>query len=204
MHEVEVEIVETQVGERLAARGDDVLFGVLVVPQLRGDPDLLALDPAADDLLKRSADEVLVAVNRRAVEVPIADLGRACEPLRRPLSARRCRSRTSPARSPASSRRCANVSAESPPGRRPSPRSRRSVLMSVSRLRSYCRSRPTPIAPRGPALISSSPSRRPLRLAQSPQGATRRIPRLRVADSLACGAPCALFSQFERLNVSGF
>ena len=36
--QVQVEIVQLQVFERLLAGGDNLLFGVLVVPQLRGDP----------------------------------------------------------------------------------------------------------------------------------------------------------------------
>ena len=44
--QVHVQVIEPQVGERLAARGDHIDFGVLVVPQLGGDPEFLALDAA--------------------------------------------------------------------------------------------------------------------------------------------------------------
>ena len=134
MHEEHVEIIETQVGERLAARGDHVLFSVLVVPYLRGDPELLALDPAPDDRFERGADGVLVSVHRRAIEVPVADRGRALD-RRGDLGRRHTdRSRMSRAPRPASWRRCTIASAGSPPGRQADPVSP-TMLMPVPRLR---------------------------------------------------------------------
>jgi hypothetical protein len=42
----------------------DVVFAVLVVPQLGGDPELFALDSAAEDCLEGGADFGLIAVDR--------------------------------------------------------------------------------------------------------------------------------------------
>ena len=47
MHEIEIKIIQAQVGKRLAAGSDDIVLAVLVVPQLRGDPQLLAANVAA-------------------------------------------------------------------------------------------------------------------------------------------------------------
>ena len=75
MDEIEVEVVEAQVGERLAAGSDDVVLAVLVVPQLGGDPELFAFDSSAEDLLKGGADGAFVAVDGCAIEVPVAECG---------------------------------------------------------------------------------------------------------------------------------
>ena len=77
VHQEQVESVETQVGERLLARGDYVLFAMLVVPQLRCDPKFLPFDAAADDRFERRADRSLVSIDRSAVEMPVADRRRA-------------------------------------------------------------------------------------------------------------------------------
>ena len=76
VHQIEIQVVEPQVGERLAAGGDHIGFGVLVVPQLRGDPEFLALTPPRR-ISRATADLGLVAVDRRAIEMPVADRGRA-------------------------------------------------------------------------------------------------------------------------------
>eukprot|EP00965_Chrysotila_dentata_P246748 6207345-Pleurochrysis_carterae.AAC.3 len=49
MHEIEVDVVELQVGERLAARHLDVLGRVVRIPQLGRDPQLLATHEALVD-----------------------------------------------------------------------------------------------------------------------------------------------------------
>ena len=72
MHQVGVEVVEAQVGEGLPAGRDDVAGSVLVVPELGGDPELIAGEPLED-----TADLRLVFVDGGAVEVPVADLERA-------------------------------------------------------------------------------------------------------------------------------
>ncbi len=50
---------------------------MLVVPELRRDPKIFAPDSAAENFLKRIADLGLVAVNRSAIEVPVAGCGGA-------------------------------------------------------------------------------------------------------------------------------
>ena len=77
MDQVHVQVVELQVGERLAEGRDDVGFGVLVVPELAGDPELLARDAAGDDLAQGEADAVFVAVDAGAIEVAVAHGGGA-------------------------------------------------------------------------------------------------------------------------------
>ena len=74
VHQVKIEILEAQIFERLLARSAQVI--VLVVPHLRRDPKLLALVARAKQLCKSRADAFLVAINRRAVKVPVADGGR--------------------------------------------------------------------------------------------------------------------------------
>src|ERR1700733_1797631 len=77
MDKVKVEIIEAQIGKRLAARRNHVVLAVLVVPKLGCHPQLLALDAASQNDLKRSSDLGLIAINRSAIEVPIASRGGA-------------------------------------------------------------------------------------------------------------------------------
>ena len=56
MHQVKIEVVEAQISERPAAGGDHVALAMLVVPELRGNPKIFALEAAADNLFKRCAD----------------------------------------------------------------------------------------------------------------------------------------------------
>jgi hypothetical protein len=81
VHQVEVEILEAQIGKRLAARGNHIVFAVLVVPKLRGHPEFLALDAACQNRFKRCADFGLIAVDRSAIEMPVANRGRAANSL---------------------------------------------------------------------------------------------------------------------------
>ena len=73
MHHVEVEVIELEISERLLAGGDNVVFAVFVVPELGGDPELLAAQPAAKELPEDAPDPVFVAIHRCAVEVPVTD-----------------------------------------------------------------------------------------------------------------------------------
>ena len=73
MDEIEVEIIEPQIGERLLAGGDHVLRGVLVVPELGGNPQLLPLDARGHHFSQRAADLSFIAVNGGAVEVPVTN-----------------------------------------------------------------------------------------------------------------------------------
>ena len=77
--QVHVQVVELQVGERLAEGRDDVGFGVLVVPELAGDPQLLARDAARDDLLQNEANSIFVAIDAGAIEVAVAHGGGALD-----------------------------------------------------------------------------------------------------------------------------
>src|ERR1039458_8751534 len=66
-------VVELQVGQRLAEGRDDIGFRVLIVPELAGDPELLAGDAAGDDLAQGEANAVLIAIDAGAIEVAVAD-----------------------------------------------------------------------------------------------------------------------------------
>ena len=77
MNQVQVEIVQLQVFERLLAGGNHVLFIVLVVPQLRSDPQVFALDAGLHGFAERLPDQMLVAVDGGAVDVAITNLNRA-------------------------------------------------------------------------------------------------------------------------------
>ena len=79
MHEEQIKIVETQVGQRFLARSDHVVFAVLVVPQFRCDPEFLALFPP---WIISSSDAPTAAsflVHRRAIEMPVAHRGCALD-----------------------------------------------------------------------------------------------------------------------------
>ena len=71
--EIEVKVVELEVAQGLFAGGDDVIFVMLVVPELGGDPELFALDAGAHDLLEGFTYKVFVAVDGGAVKVAIAE-----------------------------------------------------------------------------------------------------------------------------------
>jgi hypothetical protein len=63
VHQVEVEVIEPQIGKRIAAGNDYIALAVLVVPQLRSDPKLLALHSSAKNLLQRRAHGMLIAIH---------------------------------------------------------------------------------------------------------------------------------------------
>ena len=65
-------VVEAQVGQGALAGRHDVVLAVPVVPQLGGDPQILAPDAAGDDLAERPPDLPFVAVDRGGVEVAVA------------------------------------------------------------------------------------------------------------------------------------
>src|ERR1039458_1829023 len=83
MNEVEVEVVEAQIGERLAARSDHLILAVFVVPKLRSNPEVFALDAAAKDLLECGANLCFIAIDRGAIEVTIAGGSSALDSLDR-------------------------------------------------------------------------------------------------------------------------
>jgi hypothetical protein len=77
MHQVEIEIVELQIAQRPFTGSNHVIFTVLVVPKLGGDPKLFSTKAIVERILEGFADSVLVAVYRRTIEVPIANRGGA-------------------------------------------------------------------------------------------------------------------------------
>ena len=68
--EVEVDVVEAELFEALAQRPLGLFGTVAVVPQLRGDEELVAGDPG---LRNRSAHALLIAVDGCRVDVAVAD-----------------------------------------------------------------------------------------------------------------------------------
>ena len=72
VHQVHVEIIQTEVCQRFAACQDDVVRRVFVVPKLRGDPQLLTPDSLGEERLQRGSDAFFVAVDRRAIQVAIS------------------------------------------------------------------------------------------------------------------------------------
>jgi hypothetical protein len=76
MYEIEIEIVETQITKGLLACGDDVALTVFVVPQLGCDPQVVLPNPGIENRLQRLADEVLVPIDRGAVEMPVSQIHR--------------------------------------------------------------------------------------------------------------------------------
>ncbi len=78
--EVQVDVLEAEPLERRVHRGEGLLRALVVVEQLRRDEELVARDAGVGD---RLADAFLVAVDRRGVDVAVADLERvADDPLR--------------------------------------------------------------------------------------------------------------------------
>ncbi len=76
MHQVKVQIIQLQIGQRLSAAGDHVPFGVLIVPQLAGDPEFLARNPAGHNVPKGETDSIFVAVDAGAIEMAVTGLRR--------------------------------------------------------------------------------------------------------------------------------
>ena len=72
MHQVQIKVAKTQVPEGLFAGRDYIIFAVFVIPQLRGDPRLLALDTAPQNSLQRVPNLVFVAIHGSTIEVPIS------------------------------------------------------------------------------------------------------------------------------------
>ena len=70
--------MQSQICQRLLTRGDYVSFAMLVIPQLRGNPQLIAPD-ASKDVLQGETDLALVSVDGRTIEVPISDYSGALD-----------------------------------------------------------------------------------------------------------------------------
>ena len=72
VHQVEIQVVELQVVEGFFQGRLHVFRGVGAVPQLRGDPQVLAADGAGGERFRQGlAHFRLVAVNAGAVDVPV-------------------------------------------------------------------------------------------------------------------------------------
>jgi len=75
MDEIEVEIVELELPQTGFERGTHVLGSMSIIPQLAGDPDVLSLGVARlERIAERPADLFFILIDRRAVDMPIADL----------------------------------------------------------------------------------------------------------------------------------
>ena len=70
--QIQVQVVEAQVGQRAPERRQDVVGRMPIVPQLGRDPELVACHAARLDALEGDADLSLVPVDGCAVEVPVA------------------------------------------------------------------------------------------------------------------------------------
>ena len=66
-----------QVTQRLHEGRHNVGFAMLVVPQLGGDPQILAPHATGHNLLQGRPDQMFIAIDRCAVKVPVADRRRA-------------------------------------------------------------------------------------------------------------------------------
>lgn len=71
-HTVQVKVIDTELLEGQVQILLDILRIVMVVPQLRGDEELLSLDDGRDDLLQSSTNFLLVAVDQSTIDVPVA------------------------------------------------------------------------------------------------------------------------------------
>lgn len=71
-----IEVVELQLGQGVIKSSLDILWGVLVIPQLGGDEDVLSLQAGniSECALDALADFLLVAVDLGQVKVTVADL----------------------------------------------------------------------------------------------------------------------------------
>jgi hypothetical protein len=71
MDQIAIQIVELQTLEARLERARHALGTVIVVPELRGDEQLLpSHGPAVEGVLQRASDDVFVAVELRAIQMP--------------------------------------------------------------------------------------------------------------------------------------
>ena len=82
MHQVQVQVIQPQVGQRLPECRDDVFLGVLVVPKLGRHPQFLTPNAARHHVLQGGADPILVAVYCRTIKMAIPYLRRPAHGLR--------------------------------------------------------------------------------------------------------------------------
>jgi len=72
--QIKIEVVELEILERFMKRGDDILLGMLVIPQLGSDPEVFPVHAIIHELFECRTDEMLVAVNSRAIKVPVTEM----------------------------------------------------------------------------------------------------------------------------------
>jgi hypothetical protein len=82
MHQIQVQVLEFQIGERLTAGRDHIRLVVLVVPEFRSDPEFLTGYSALDGFSQDRTNAVLVAIYRGTIDVPVAPLDGALDSLR--------------------------------------------------------------------------------------------------------------------------
>src|ERR1700752_4069742 len=73
VNQIKIEIIDLEVSQRIFASRNDFAFPMFIVPKLRGDPDLIAAQAFSEDSLEHAPDSVLIAINRRAIEMAIAN-----------------------------------------------------------------------------------------------------------------------------------
>ena len=76
MNEVEVQVVDLQVLERLLTGRNHVRFMMSVVPQLRRNPEIFARYTRLHRVPKRLTDQSLVTIHSGAVYMAITDRNR--------------------------------------------------------------------------------------------------------------------------------
>ena len=75
VEQIEVEAGQAQIRQGALQGWAHVFGGVAVVPELGGDPDLVALEPpSGEGLLEACADLGLVSIDRGAIKVAVAQL----------------------------------------------------------------------------------------------------------------------------------
>jgi hypothetical protein len=72
VNQIKIEIIGLEVSQRIFASRNDFAFPMFIVPKLRGDPDLIAAEAFSEDSLEHTSDSVLIAINRRTIEMAIA------------------------------------------------------------------------------------------------------------------------------------
>jgi len=71
MHQIQIQVLEPQVPQRLPARCRYILRRVPVVPKLRRDPHLVPRRRPLQHMAQTLPDRRLIAIHRRAIEVTV-------------------------------------------------------------------------------------------------------------------------------------
>ena len=73
MDKVQIEIVELEISQGFLAGSNHILFAMLVVPKLGGDPQFFSLDAGLHYFNEGLSDLSFISVDGRTVEMPIAE-----------------------------------------------------------------------------------------------------------------------------------